>query len=191
MESKMQVWIVWKGHRDYEENVAVCATEELAEGVLAEHGVEKRHSPGSEHTFSGSRDELMDAELTPWGIEACVFRSPLPTGTVGPKARTTDPSTSKLAALRNQPRSGTQRAKLLAAVKSARFEGMTAEQAAAAARIRLNSASTRMSELMRGGHIVESATLRRKTSGGEQAMVYIATDLSHAVGDNAAQKEAA
>jgi hypothetical protein len=160
-EDHMQVFIVWKGHRDYEENVAVCATEELADGVLAEHGVKLRHSPGSEHTFAGAQDELLDDELVPWGIEPCEFRGLLPTGSsAGPKARTTDPNTSKAAALANKPRAGSQRARLLQVVIDKGAIGATAEEAAKATGIRLNSASTRMSELVRGGHIREGGTRR-------------------------------
>lgn len=167
----MKVYVVWKGHRDYEENVAVCETELIAKGVLTRNGVEMRCVPGWP-----DRPEMMDVELTPWGIEAVDFIGRKGTG-VGAKVRSTDPTTSRLAFLSNQPRAGTQRAKLLEAVKSARFDGMTAEQAATAAGIRLNSASTRMSELMRGGHIVESTTLTRKTSGGDRAIVYLAKEI--------------
>jgi hypothetical protein len=92
----------------------------------------------------------------------------------GPKARSTDPSTSKEAALRNKPRAGTQRAKLLGAIVAAGPRGMTAEEASRDTGIRLNSASTRMSELIRGGWITESAGGQRRTSGGEKAIVYIA-----------------
>lgn len=90
------------------------------------------------------------------------------------KARSMDPSTSKTAALRAKPRAGSQRQLLYRAVAAAGPRGMTAEEAAKATGIRLNSASTRMSELVRGDWIAESAGGTRKTSGGEQAIVYIA-----------------
>lgn len=58
-------FVVWRGHRDYEENVCVCATLERAEEVLRENGVEMRKVPHSH------REELCahDPERTPWGIE--------------------------------------------------------------------------------------------------------------------------
>lgn len=62
-------FVVWKGHRGHEENVAVCLTKERAEKVLTENGVLLRHSPGSEFTDPGAREELLDEEMTPWGIQ--------------------------------------------------------------------------------------------------------------------------
>jgi len=106
----------------------------------------------------------------------------------GPKARSTDPPTSKTAALRNKPRAGTQRDRLLSAVASTARHGMTAEEAALRTGIRLNSASTRMSELLRGGHVMESPDTR-KTSGGEQAVVYIATAHSRVMQDDLVRGE--
>jgi hypothetical protein len=164
----MNVYIVWKGDRDYEENVAACATEELAEGVLAEFGVTMRSEPGWP-----DRSSLMDAAMTPWGIEECEWRGAMPTGS-GAKARATDPGTSKAAAAHAKPRAGSQRQRLYIAVRAAGPRGMTAEEAAKATAIRLNSASTRMSELVRGDWLAESQGGTRKTSGGEQAIVYVA-----------------
>ncbi len=99
----------------------------------------------------------------------------VPAPTINPKSRSTDPRTSKAAALANKPRAGSQRARLLEAIVGRDPTGMTAEQASRATSIRLNSASTRMSELMRGGWIQESGETRR-TSTGERAIVYVATE---------------
>lgn len=102
-----------------------------------------------------------------------------------PKARSTDPPTSKAAAVHNRPRASSQRGRLLEAIvfhsnpapgPRARY-GLTAEEAAEATGIRLNSASTRMSELLRGGWIAEHGT--RETEAGEQATVYVATAKAH------------
>ena len=98
-----------------------------------------------------------------------------------PKARSTDPSTSKEAAVHNRPRAGSQRARLLEAIVFHSTpgpgprprNGLTAEEAAKQTGIRLNSASTRMSELLRGGWIEESG--QRRTEAGENATVYVAT----------------
>lgn len=96
--------------------------------------------------------------------------------TPGPKARRTDPDTSRLAALKNEPRRGTQRAKLLYAIVARGSRGATAEEAAREAGIRLNAASTRMSELVRGEHIIATDE-RRETSGGASAIVYRSAKL--------------
>lgn len=102
-----------------------------------------------------------------------------------PKSRSTDPPTSKAAAVHNRPRAGSQRARLLEAIvfhsnpaPSPRTRyGLTAEEAAEATGIRLNSASTRMSELLRGGWISEHG--ERRTEAGENATVYVATAKAH------------
>lgn len=92
------------------------------------------------------------------------------------KARTTDPDTSKAAAVASLPRQGTQRDLLLECVVDSESRGLTAEEAARNAGIRLNAASTRMSELVRGEFIKDSGE-RRKTSGRQPAIVYVA-DIS-------------
>lgn len=91
----------------------------------------------------------------------------------GPKARSGDPDTSKLAALRNEPRRGTQRATILGwlRVYAGHGDGRTADEIAIVAGLPLNTVSTRMSELERGGH-VEKTGERRKTRAGGEANVY-------------------
>ena len=111
--------------------------------------------------------------LTKWNVARSKAERKMAAGHQGPKARTTDPNTAKAAAIRNRPRAGSQRERLYAAVRSAGPRGMTAEEAAGKTGIRLNSASTRMSELVRGDWLAESHGGTRKTSGGEQAIVYI------------------
>lgn len=58
------LWLVWKGHRDYEENVVLYTTEEGAKNYLKRQGVEMR--PIAHY---GGRPELCDAEYVPWGIQ--------------------------------------------------------------------------------------------------------------------------
>jgi hypothetical protein len=102
-----------------------------------------------------------------------------------PKARSTDPPTSRKAAVHNQPRAGSQRARLLEAIVfhsnpapgPRPRNGLTAEEASKMTGIRLNSASTRMSELLRGGWIAEQG--ERVTEAGEKATVYVATAKAH------------
>lgn len=64
------VFIVWKGHRDYEENICVCETEQVAQQVLDNNDVEPRRVPG---TIPTAPLHLMDADLVPWGYERVPF----------------------------------------------------------------------------------------------------------------------
>lgn len=109
-----------------------------------------------------------------------------------PKVRSTDPPTSKAAAVNNRPRAGSQRARLLEVVvfhsdpapgPRPKY-GVTAEEAAKATGIRLNSASTRMSELLRGGWVAEQG--ERETEAGEKATVYVATAKAYHRADSGA-----
>lgn len=59
------VFVVWKGHRDYEEDVAACETQERAEALLRENNVEMRRIPGYLET---APLDLMDEDCVPWGI---------------------------------------------------------------------------------------------------------------------------
>jgi hypothetical protein len=70
-------------------------------------------------------------------------------------ARRSDPETSKLAALQNEPRRGSQRAAVLDAIRDAGPAGLTAREAAWATGI--EGAWKRVSELRQGGHIVKIA----------------------------------
>jgi hypothetical protein len=66
------MFVVWRGHRDYEENVVVCVDREDAEQVLRENGVEPRRVPGY---IENAPKELLDADLVPWGIQEVPLRS--------------------------------------------------------------------------------------------------------------------
>lgn len=59
----MTVFVVWKGHRDYEENVVVCETREIAEQYLTDHGVGRPDKYG----------ERVDPGGTPWGFDECQY----------------------------------------------------------------------------------------------------------------------
>lgn len=93
----------------------------------------------------------------------------------GPKARTSDPATSKQANYHNAGRRGSQKRRILDAVAAADVRGLTADEAARVTRLPLNSVSTRMSELVRGGFVAYSQGGERRTQRGEKATVYIAT----------------
>jgi hypothetical protein len=87
-----------------------------------------------------------------------------------PKARSTDPATSHKAALENFPRRANQHGRLLRAILDS--DGLTAAEACDVTGIVLNSGSTRMSELVRAGWIVESGT---RVHEGSEKTVYTAT----------------
>lgn len=70
----------------------------------------------------------------------------------GPKSRTGDPSTSKKAADKNKLRRGAQYERITAFVANAP-RGVTASDISEGTGIRLNSASTRLPELERGGWV--------------------------------------
>jgi hypothetical protein len=99
----------------------------------------------------------------------------------GPKARTSDPDTAKLAALRNKPKRGSQRAKIVdllvdearAAGGVAGFRGITASGIANRLSIPLNSISTRMSECERGGWVAVRGTV---FEAGADRSLYIPTE---------------
>lgn len=80
-------------------------------------------------------------------------------------ARTSDPDTSKLAALRNQPRKNSQRAKILDAIRQSGSFGMTARECEASTGI--DGAWKRVSELKQGGHIVSIGTRLDRNTGAE------------------------
>lgn len=84
-----------------------------------------------------------------------------------PKVRNSDPDTSRLAMLRNRPRAGSQRAQLLDAFLNARETGLTAAEASTVTGIPYVSASTRLSELKAGEHIVPAGFTRLTDNGGE------------------------
>lgn len=92
----------------------------------------------------------------------------------GPKARGSDPDTSKTAALRNEPKRGSQRAQIVELLVRERG-GKTASDVAERLSIPLNSISTRMSELVRGGWIDIRGT--REQAGSERSL-YVPTAMA-------------
>jgi hypothetical protein len=102
------------------------------------------------------------------------------------KARTRDPASAKAAAARSFPRQASQRHRLLCAV-AASPSGLTSEEAGAAAHIPYVSASTRMTELERGGWLCWSGRTRPTSSGGNASVM----ELTWAARMKLAESEAA
>jgi len=93
------------------------------------------------------------------------------------KARLTDPETSHRAAKQVAPKSGTAKAKLLAAHR-ANPEGLTDREAAELAGLDLRSEyATRCSELMRMGWLTDTAISRPDPDTRTDRMVRRITDL--------------
>jgi hypothetical protein len=88
-------------------------------------------------------------------------------------ARTTDPGTSHRAFLKQQPRSGSRRAQVLAAYRLAGLRGLTAKEAAGMSGV--PGAWKRVSELAQGGHIVETGAER---DGGK--VFVVKSEVHHA-----------
>jgi len=89
------------------------------------------------------------------------------------KARTTDPRTAKWAALANLPLKDTQRREILE-IHLDHPAGLTDDECSRFTTIRLNSLSTRRSELERGGWL-EDTGMERKTRQGVFAVVWRVT----------------
>lgn len=88
------------------------------------------------------------------------------------KVRTTDPPTSRRAALAAWPRSGSQRERILTAIIDAPL-GLTYDAVAEATGIVAVSVSTRITELARGEWIEQAG--ERETSAGGKAVVWVAS----------------
>lgn len=88
-----------------------------------------------------------------------------------PKARHGDPSTAKLAALKNEPRRGSQRARILAALITAGHTGATTFELAETLRLPYVSVSTRVSELLHGDWATRGERTRATANGGESKVV--------------------
>lgn len=71
------------------------------------------------------------------------------------------PSTSRLAALRNYPRNGTQRGRILQWIQRRGDVGATVDEAEIASGWSHQTTSARVNELMNGGWIVDSGQKRR------------------------------
>lgn len=87
--------------------------------------------------------------------------------------------TSKAAAWSVQPRSGTQRMKVLAAIVATGNSGATDEELTKAIPMKPNTLRPRRVELVVGGWVVDSKT-RRQTESNEEAIVWVATDKARA-----------
>lgn len=98
------------------------------------------------------------------------FTAPVPAGR---KVRTSDPSTSRKAALEALPRQGGQRHRILAAIVQTGVRGLTYDDVSERLKLRGVSVSTRISELAQGGWIEEHG--HRRTSAGAMATVWVAT----------------
>lgn len=88
------------------------------------------------------------------------------------------PDTSRKAALDNYPRSGTQRAKVLAKVVSSGLRGLTRDDLSAITDMPPNVATPRVKELVEGGWL-EETDRTRTTRAGSEATVLIATAKAH------------
>jgi hypothetical protein len=91
------------------------------------------------------------------------------------KARRTAPETSKRAASKVEPRSGTQRFRVLEAIRRAKGNGLTDDEIEQLTGLAHQTASARRNELAEGGFIVET-TKRRKTRNDKLAIVWVATE---------------
>lgn len=87
-------------------------------------------------------------------------------------ARSSDPDTSKQAALANEPRRGTQRAKALDAFRRAYPHALTAAEVESFTGIK--GVWKRISELKQGGHIVQVGVRRNPGSGTDAETFTIA-----------------
>lgn len=83
--------------------------------------------------------------------------------------RATDPDTSRLAALYNYPRSGNQRHRIFIAAME-QGGNITADECWMRCHLVHQTASTRISELTRGGWLEDSGKSRKSRLGGEQTV---------------------
>lgn len=84
----------------------------------------------------------------------------------GPKRRRTDRAAARAAAAANEPRRGSQRARLLVALVDAGADGATADELAGRTGVPYVSCSTRLTELRRGGWALSTSAVRETRSGG-------------------------
>lgn len=109
-------------------------------------------------------------ETAPLVCPSC--RRPFPTlAEIGPSVHNEARETEKLAALRQEPKLGTARARVLGALLEAGVVGLTDEQIAEQLEMRLYTAAPRRNELVRGGWVVDS-NRQRATSTGSPATVW-------------------
>lgn len=119
------------------------------------------------------------AALEAFPAELTLFAAPIPDPPDIPEItanrlggfRSTDPSTSRKAALDNYPRSGTQRARCFAAILTAGDRGATCAEVMDATDLAHQSASTRLSELKRGGWVVASGERTGELGAKQEVLV--------------------
>lgn len=86
-------------------------------------------------------------------------------------------STSKAAAISAEPLAGTKRAILLAFLRGRGKEGATDEEMQASVPMNPNTQRPRRVELVQGNFVAASGRTR-KTAGGDDAVVWIASEFS-------------
>ena len=119
------------------------------------------------------------AALEAFPTELTLFAAPIPDPPAIPEItanhlggfRSTDPSTSRKAALDNYPRSGTQRARCFAAILMAGDRGATCAEVMDATDLAHQSASTRLSELKRGGWVVVAGERTGELGAKQEVLV--------------------
>ena len=94
--------------------------------------------------------------------------------TIEPKARNTDPATSKRAAKESLPKAGTQALALLIA-HSRNRQGLTDEEACIAARLDLRIEYRTRCSTLRNLGLIEDTLFTRESSMGRQNMVRVIT----------------
>lgn len=87
--------------------------------------------------------------------------------------------TSRQAAFDNYPRSGTQRRRVLDAIRNAGDDGMTRDEVAGTLGLSSNSVRPRVKELL-GAALIRESGKRRLTQTGSMAAVLVAVDLREA-----------
>lgn len=101
----------------------------------------------------------------------------VPTTSLAPptaKARRSDPSSARRAAVLAFPRQQNQRRRLLEAVRT--LGGATYEEAANATGIAGVSASTRLTELLDGGWLQRTADTRPTSNGGDASVLVLTAE---------------
>lgn len=98
-----------------------------------------------------------------------------------------DPSTSKRAARANTPRSGSQRARVLAALHAAGEYGATDYELGKTLGILRTAAGTRRGDLERDGLVKRTNRERETDTPGSMAQVHVLTEAGEAVARKLAQ----
>ncbi len=143
--------------------------------ALDQHRLDMRYdSPFGVHRYGPLDDGIRYCERCGYAESSGIACSGV-RGVPGhnPKARHTDPQTAKAAAQRQTTRRLSQPRRLLVEMSNQWWAPKTAEQLAEATGMPINSASTRMSELLKSGLVEERGT--RRTRNGAPAVTYAIT----------------